>query len=966
MQQTRRRIISVTTSTLVLLLLVVPVVTAAVFTVVLYWWLVGDLPEPADTVYADPVVGATQLYDRSGATRLFTIEDPLGDAREWVRLADLPPHVVAATLRWEDPDFLTAARFEPVTVVQRLWQGWLFGRGGPDPTLTGRLVRNIILPTRATGPFTPAMQEAALVAELNRQYAPPTILEWHLNTNYYGNNAYGIDAAAQVYLGKRAVDLTVDEAALLAAIPLAPQYNPFDNETAARARQQDVLRLLVRSGDITPDQFETAANQLTPLGAETLNPPEVAPDFALYARDQAETILDSLGMDGARLVARGGLTITTTLDLDVYYQAECALRVQLGRLSGLSPQALALDGTPCAAAANLPPLFEASPEPPDTGALVVLDARSGELLSLIGPADERAYQPGPVLHPFAYLTGFRSALYTPARMVLDIPQSFPGAQDGLIYTPTNLDGEFRGPMNLRDAMGLGLLPPVVDVTYREGIDTVLRNAHQLGLNSLDIGVHDLMLLERGGAISLLDAAYAYSVFASLGDMRGVPVDPIASGFRGRDPVAVLRIEDADGDILWAYDAELAEACQPEFCTPVLQDVLSYIINDILADQETRWPVLGEDNVLDLSRTGAVVNGMTSDRVDNWTVGYTPRFVVGVHLGRADRGEMALDDFGLSGAASVWRAALEYLHDREGLPSQAWPRPDGIVELAVCERSGALPNGSCPVRTELFLDGTQNRLREDTHWQSFQLNSQSGQLATANTPDELRTERVFFMPPDDAADWWAANNLPLPPTDYDTVSRPELFGSAAILQPEPFAYVGGAVDIRGSLPPDGMQFYQLAYGQGVNPDQWVDIGTPQTDFTRGTSLGSWDTSGLDGLYSLRLTVVMGDNSIETRVVQVTIDNTAPDITLATAAEDGRQLFRFPGDTIPLSAEVRDNLAIERVEFYHNGAFVGTDAEWPFGFDWETDGVGVQGFSATAFDAVGNSATADITVEVVRAN
>jgi membrane peptidoglycan carboxypeptidase len=908
----------------------------------IYWLLGQRLPTPADTVYLDPIIGATELYDRSGNTRLFSVQDPLGDTREWVELEDLPPYVVNSTLFWEDADFLTATGFDPFVTTTRLWHGLLIGDLPPEPSLTGRLVREAILPTQNTGdPFFDPLRETVLVSEVNRQHDPRSILEWHINTNYYGNDAYGIDAAAQVYLGKRAVELSVDEAAMLIAIPLAPQYNPFDNESAARGRQHDVLRMMVRAGEISPNQFEEAANRLTPIQSGVIDPPEVAPDFAIYAREQTENILDSLGLDGARLVARGGLRITTSLDLDLYYQTECALRTQLARLEGGTPQPVALDGTPCASAVYLPPLVDAEAAPPNTGAVALLDVTTGELLSMVGAGDETAYQPGPVLHPFVYLTGFRSALFTPARMVLDIPRSFPGAQEGLIYTPSNLDGRFRGPLNAREAMGAGLLPPAADVAYREGIDAVLRNAHQIGLNSLDIGEHDLLLLERGGEISVLDAAYSYSVFASLGNMRGVPVEPVGNGFRGRDPVAVLSIENADGELLWAYDRDLAAACTPEFCTPVLQDVLSYLINDILADQETRWPILGENNVLDLSRQGAVVNGVTSDRADNWTVGYTSNYAVGVRLGRADHSDFSLEGFGLAGAAPVWRAVMEYVHDRENIFSQPWARPDGIVELSVCDRSGLLPNGNCPVRSELFLDGTQNRLIPD-----------------------LLTERVFFIPPDEAADWWETNNLPLPPTDYDTVSRPELFGSAAILQPESFAYVGGSVDVRGSLPPDGMEFFQLAYGQGVNPDQWIDIGSPQTEYARGSSLGAWDTTNLDGLFSLRLTVVMADQSIETRAVQVTIDNLAPQITLTAGAEG--IIYRFPGDTIPLQAAVEDNLAIERVEFYHNGEFVGIDAEWPFGFEWDTESTGTQVFSATAFDAVGNRATSEATVEVVRAS
>jgi hypothetical protein len=284
---------------------------------------------------------------------------------------------------------------------------------------------------------------------------------------------------------------------------------------------------------------------------------------------------------------------------------------------------------------------------------------------------------------------------------------------------------------------------------------------------------------------------------------------------------------------------------------------------------------------------------------------------------------------------------------------------------VCERSGLLPNGVCPTRREIFINAIQPN-RVDTYWQSFDINSQTNQRATVNTPAGLRSERIYFVPPDDALDWWEANNQPLPPTEYDTVSRPELLGAAALLAPAPFAYVGGVVDVRGSMDDSNMQYYQLAYGQGLNPEEWVQIGGQQQAFTRGASLGTWDTSGLDGLYSLRLTVVLNDNSLETDVRQVTIDNQPPTLVLS-AGDEAQTVFRWPDDrTVSLNAEVVDNLAIEHVEFYYNGQFIGTDEEWPYGFEWEITRVGTETFSAVAFDAVGNQANADLTVEVVRAD
>lgn len=930
----------------------------------LYWQGVGDLGTPQDSLAITPVEGPTRLYDRSGETLLYTVEDVLGENRRWQTLDTLPQSVIQATLLWEDPGFLDRrGGTDLFTVATSLWEGVFTGVSTADVTLTGRLVRNALLPSTNNDPT----REVALVAEINRRYTPSEILEWHLNTNYYGNDAYGIQAAAQVYLGENAVDLTLDEAALLAAIPLAPQYNPVDNLTAARGRQQDVLRLMLRENVIDQTAFDQAASTVTAVQSRPTSAPRYAADYALYARDQAESILDSLGYDGAQQVARGGLRITTALDMDLYLQSDCVMRAQLARLRGSDSPRTDLNGNPCTASAFLPETAPpSSTNPPDSGALVLLDPRTGELKAMVGAADVSAYQPGPVLQPFVYFTGFVSpeAPIYPATMVYDIPRSFPGSREGLIYTPQNPDERFRGPLNLRDAMGAGLVPPAADIAYRQGIDNILRLAHQIGVNSLELGAYDLLLLERGGSVSVLDIAYAYSVFASLGDMHGVSTVPVGNGYRGRDPVAVLRIETADGQLLWAYDREHPESNR----TIVMAPELSYLVNDVLADQETRWTLLGQNNVLDLPRDAAVVNGVTSDRADNWTVGYTPYLVAAVHLGHDPNTGSAqpfeLDTYGLNGAAPIWRALMEYAHNRDTLPSTGWTRPEKIINVQVCERSGTRPNGFCPVRDEIFIDETQTRLQPDTFWQAFQINSQTGQLATANTPPQVRTEQVYFVPPPDAYDWWQANNLPLPPVDYDSVSRPELFGSATILQPQPFAYVGGVVEVRGSLDPNEMQYYQLAYGKDLNPSQWTDIGNQQQNYTPGAVLGTWDTNALDGLYTLRLTVVMSDNSYETQFVQVTVDNAPPTLIL-TAGEPG-QIYRWPTDrVIALGAEVIDNLQIARVEFYHNGEYLGADAEWPYGFDYQVQGVGVESFSATAFDAVGNSVTSEITVEVIRA-
>lgn len=976
--RTQRRVWSIFFSALGAIVFVIPLGAALTMAALTYLRAAAYLPPSAADLpsalraQAADAGPMTEFYDASGEQLLLRARDPLAELATWTPLETLPPYVIAATLVAEDPDYLTAAGFHLGETLLQLWQTFLIGPPPPDMSITARLARAVLLGSSVAGAADDRALEIALVAALERRYTPQQILEWHLNTNHYGGGIYGIELAAQTYFNKRAVDLTLDEAALLAAIPPAPQYNPYDNEVAARGRQRDLLQALLVADAITPDQYERAAavttvvqRQMTPRDTES------APEYLAYARRQAEAILDGLGLDGARLVAREGLRITTALDLDLQGQAECALRTRVAALNRAEDPLTAAGGVRCAAGDRLP-LLSADALlrvglQPDSGAVVIIDAQTGVLRALIGPGTAAAFQPAGSLLPVVYFEGFNGGLgglYTPARMVFDIPMQFPGSQEGLIYTVGNLDGRFRGPMNLRRAMGAALIPPAADVAYRQGMSNILRTAHLLGLNSLDEHGYDLMLLERGGAVAPLDLAYVYSVFAALGDMRGAPAAVTAPGFRGRDPAAVLRIDAADGSPIWAYDTEAAATCRTlDVCTPLIERGLAYLVNHVLADSETRRPIYGDNSPLTLSRPAAVVNTVSGDRVDHWTIGYTPQYVIAVHMARADRAPVDLPDFALDGPAAVWHALMEYVHARDRLPIQDWPRPDNIVEALVCDISGLAPNGVCPTHREIFLDGTQ-ALAVDTHWQTVTVNAQTGQLATVNTPPALRSEARYFVPPQEAMDWWVANNQPLPPTEVDTVSIPQAVSAVRITAPANYGYVGGQVTIEGQINVDDIRFYEVAYGEGLNPTQWITLSRSETRPARGAPLAIWNTEGLDGLYSIRLLLTRADNSVDSSVVLVTVDNTAPVIALTTT-EPGR-VYRFPTDaTIGVTAEVSDNLQISRVEFYHGGTFLGADTSWPYNFEWTIQRPGSERFRAVVFDAVGNTAEAELTVEVLRA-
>lgn len=961
-QRTRTRIWSSLWLTLALAGLVIPLTILLGGAAIVYADAIDGLPTPVETTFVDSE-GITRLVDSSGRTVLMRVSDPLGNAREWTRIDSLPQHVIDATLAVEDPDFLETTSFDLTGTLARLWRNIMEGPIEADASLTARLVRNAIAPQPEVPRASDRAREISLVAEINRRYSPREVLEWHLNTNYYGSEAYGIDAAAQIYLGKRANELTLDEAALLASIPTAPQFNPFDEENAARGRQADTLRRMLNSGMIDQAAFDTASAVTTPLRPGGGQSPDIAPDYSMYARRQAEQILNANGFDGGRMVSRGGLTITTALDLTLQRQAECALNGHLAQLSGQAANWRTPDGSPCAAQAALGRISPIQGAAPDTGSVTIVDVATGRLVAMAGPGTRADAQPGYTLAPFVIFEGFRerqqNVQYTPASMLLDIPRNFPGPSEGLIYQPANADGRFVGPVSLREAAAKSLLPPIVQIADNHGLTAILRTARRLGINMLTDGMYDLSLLERGGQVAPLDIAYAYSVFSSQGMMYGVLIPPRGVGLRNRDPAAVVKIEDADGVVLWEYDADQNR-------TNLFRDSaeLGYLINSVLSDAALRLEKYGADSPLTPQRPSAIVHGATSDGLDDWTAGYTPQYSIAVHLARADRSAMGLDTGSANGAAALWRAVSDAAH--ANIAPTDWPRPDNVIEASVCQRSGLLPNGVCPTRREIFIAGIQPS-QQDTYWRAIEINSRTSQRATPNTPAGERQMRTYFIPPDAALDWWTANRQPLPPTDYDSFTRPDnaAFRSTEITRPPRLEWVRGLVEVRGTVP-ENLRSYQLAFGEGINPSGWVSIGGEQTAAPADGILGVWDTAGLDGVYTLELSATNNDGTRESDVVQVRVDNLPPTIVLD-AGERGK-IYRFPGETvIPISAAVADNLALDRVEIYHEGRLVATLREAPYAYSHPitSASIGSESFEAVAYDAAGNRATsAPLTIEVVR--
>lgn len=677
------------------------------------WWLIlRDLPSPTKLGRYD-VPLSTKIYDRNDKL-LFDIF--VEENRTPITLSAVPKYLQQATIAIEDKDFYKHRGINPVGGILRALTATVMRRklqGGS--TITQQLIKSALLTPERT--VSRKIKEFMLAPIVELLYPKDKILEMYLNQVPYGGTAWGIETAAEKYFGKRVSELTLAEAALLAGLPQAPTlYSPFGaHPELARERQQAVLRRMVEDGYIRKEEADRAASEELHFKQES---GIKAPHFVMYVK---EVLVQKYGES---LVERGGLKVTTTLDLDLQEYAQATVTAEVAKLKNLRVT---------------------------NGAALVTKPATGEILAMVGSTDYFASpsgsfnvatalrQPGSAIKPVNYALGLEKRIITPATLFLDVPTCFANVIGQPTYCPKNYDAKFHGPVQMRMALGNSYNIPAVKMLYLNTVQDMIASASAFGLNTLvDPTRYGLSLTLGGGEVRMTDMAEAFSVFANAG-LR-------------KDLVAILKVMDKNGRVLEEYEDPNLKKNIPSQLLLTGERVVSaetaFLMSHILLDNNARQDAFSPSSHLVIpNRAVSVKTGTTDDLRDNWTIGFTPLALVVTWVGNNDNTPMnqALVS-GVTGAAPIWNKLMRKVLENK---PDMWPKqPDGVVGAQVCTLSGLLPpnpdppaggdDKGCPTRFEYFIKGTVPTQRENLK-QLVAIDKTTGDLAPPDQADNVEMQ-----------------------------------------------------------------------------------------------------------------------------------------------------------------------------------------------------------------------------------
>ncbi|PWH16028.1 MAG: hypothetical protein DDG59_10245 [Anaerolineae bacterium] len=843
-----------------------------------YFRILQELPDIENLRDRASKFETTRILDRNGNV-LYEILDPNAGRRTYVPLEKISPYLVAATIATEDKEYYNHPGYDVFAIFRAFYQNLSSGDTvSGASTITQQLARNLLFSPeeRSNRSYQRKVREAILAAELTRRYSKDEILEIYLNENYYGNLAYGVEAAAETYFRTSADKLTLAQAAFLAGLPQAPAiYDIYTNREATLKRFSDVLVLMYRVSQeqgciyvsnspqpvcVDPVTATKAREEMLNYSFPSPNIPMKHPHWVNYIRQQLETEYD------VQTIYRSGFSVYTTLDSELQQLAERFVKEQVDRLKDKNVK---------------------------SGALVAIHPPSGEILAMVGSADFEdetidgqvnmaisPRQPGSSIKPITYLAAFEKG-WTPATLIWDVPSEFPpsGRPEDTRppYKPINYDEKFHGPVTVRVALANSYNVPAVKALQFVGIyddpllpgeDGFLAMARRLGITTLNREDYGLSLTLGGGEVTLLELTHVYATLANMG--RKTPL------------ISISKILDHDGNVV--YEAPRGPVQQ------VLRPEHVFLITSILSDNEARAAMFGRNSPLNLPFPAAAKTGTTNDFRDNWTLGYTPDLAVGVWVGNADYTPMS-DVSGISGAAPIWSEFMQSAVPKlTGGKVTPFVRPAGIVDKVICAVSGTEPSQWCPKQTtEIFAADQPPLPKEEDLWQMASIDTWTGLKASAVCSEFTKEEFVLNVTDPFAKQWiqkdpdgkrWAEQNgfekkirfVPereckaddprpklefISPKDGDTITR-------------------SVVDIY--LWADATQWFksfQLDFGIGADPKEWTTIVRSNTPAQPNDPVVSWDLTELpNGLVTLRLIVQSEKDTYAEKKIQVILQVPTP--------------------------------------------------------------------------------------------
>lgn len=628
-----------------------------------YYFILKDLPLPTK-LGSTSNPQSTLIYDRNGKL-LYQIYGKKNQT--FIPLSSVPKYMQQATIAIEDRNFYKHGAVDLRGIARAMVSTLLKKQVQGGSTLTQQLVKNSLLSQERTIPRK--IKEIILAFATELIYSKNQILEMYLNQSPYGGPSYGVEAAAESYFGKHAKDLTLAESALLVGLPQSPtRYSPFGSHPElAKKRQIEVLKAMQEERYITLGQAEKSEKETLDYKRFANNID--APHFVLYVKD---LLIEKYG---EKRVEEGGLKVTTSLDSDIQKTAEEAVALEIEKL---------------------PKYYRVS-----NGAALVTDPGTGEILAMVGSKDyfdttidgnvnitTSLRQPGSSIKPINYAVGLINK-YPASTSLIDQQICFPN-QGGKDYCPLNYDGKWHGLVQLRYALGNSFNIPAVKMLKLNGINSMIATASAMGITTFtNPQNYGLSLTLGGGEVKMTDMSTAFGVFAN-------------GGYR-IDLSPILRITDKTGKVLEEYKPPKS----PIFGKKVLPDGVSFIISDILSDNGARVAAFGENSQLRIpGQTVSVKTGTTNDYKDNWTIGYTPSFLVATWVGNNDNTPMSGLVSGITGAAPIWNDIMSKI--LKGKPQEPISRPFDVIQKQVCSDTGLFPQagGLCPTRLEYFIKGTE--------------------------------------------------------------------------------------------------------------------------------------------------------------------------------------------------------------------------------------------------------------------